>query len=248
MNPHPHTPADRQCLRHAHSGGAPLRNITAVVDPAASIHPCVEKAARLAQASGAILELYACDVVAHRTELLAMLEHLAGELRTRGMEIRVSCDSRVPPERGIARHLEEFRPDLAVKDAHGTNHMLIALIDRPLLLVRPEPWQKYMRITVGADPGGPAQRTVLLDKSLLEFGEVLETALRCDLDVVHVLRTPQNLRGRSDASEEKHRFYAEQRRAVERLVEDRADRGVPLLIEFVEGPVAPAILEFTPRH
>jgi universal stress protein E len=265
---------DQICPPQAHSAQSGLRSILVVVDPTASEHPCVQKAARLAQASGAALELYICDAErdlplgwnagddyralreSRRTALLAALERLADPLRSRGLQVITECEWRVPLEHGIAQHVLASQPDLVVKDSHHhqqpthgtftrTDWLLIRLIEKPLLLVRPGSWRKDMRITVGADPCRPAQRPVALDESMLAFGEVLENSVRAHLNVLHVLRPPPHLPGDVVSEDEKRRTYAAQRRAVEQLVEGRTDRGSPLLIEFFEGPVAAGILEYT---
>jgi len=268
MTQHHRAKPDQLCPAASHSALSGLRSILVVVDPTASLHPCVDKAARIAQASGAALELYICDAESddhravreqRRAGLLSALERLAEPLRARGLVVNTECERRVPLEHGIARRILSTQPDLVVKDSHHhqqptrgiltrTDWILIRLLEKPLLLVRPDPWRARMRITVGADPCHPAERPVALDESLLAFGEVLETALRCNLDVLHVLRPPPHLPGESVSEEEKHRTHAAQRRAVEQLVESRTDRGAPLLVEFVEGPVAPAILEFARRE
>jgi universal stress protein E len=261
------------CPPQAHSMRPGLRSILVVVDPTAREHPCVQKAARLAQASGAALELYICDAErdlplgwsagdnhralreSRRAALLSSLERLAAPLRSQGLRVVTECEWRVPLEHGIAQHVLASQPDLVVKDSHHhqqpmqgtltrTDWILIRLIEKPLLLVRPGSWRKDMHITIGADPCRPAQRPVALDESMLAFGEVLETALRANLNVLHVLRPPPHLPGDAVSEDEKHRTYAAQRRAVEQLVEGRIDRGSPLLIEFFEGAVAPGILEF----
>ena len=271
-----HAKVDQLCPPEAHPLPL-LRSILVIVDPTASVHPCVEKAARIAQASGAAVELYICDTErdlplgwnpgedhralreARHASLLSALERLAEPLRAKGLVVSTDCEWRAPLEHGIAQRILQSQPDLVVKDSHHhqqptrgsitrTDWILIRLIEKPLLLVRPDPWRKPMRITVGADPCRPAERPVALDMSMLTFAQILETALRADLNVLHVLRPPPHLPGESFSDEEKHRAYAAQRREVEQLVEGRTDRGSPLLVEFVEGPVAPAILEFARSH
>jgi universal stress protein E len=255
-----------------------LRKILVVVDPTASTHPCVQKAARIAQACGAALELYMCDAERdlplgwnqgedHRAQretrragLLSALERLAEPLRAAGLVVRTECEWSVPLEHGIGQHVIRTRPDLVVKDTHHheltpthgsvalTDWTLIRLLDVPLLLVKPDPWPARLRITVGVDPCRPAERPVALDESMLLLGEVLEKALRANLDIVHVLRPPPHLPGESISLDDKHREHTSARQAVERLVEDRTERGSSLLIQFVEGPVGPSIVEFARRH
>jgi len=276
MTYHHQAKVDQVCPPEAHPLPL-LRSILVIVDPTASVHPCVEKAARIAQASGAAIELYICDAerdlplgwnsgdehralrAERRSGLLSALERLAEPLRARGLVVSTDCEWRVPLEHGIAQRVLQSQPDLVVKDSHHhqqptrgvltrTDWILIRLIEKPLLLVRPDPWRKSMRITVGADPCRPAERPVALDESMLIFAQVLETALCADLSVLHVLRPPPHLPGESFTEEEKHHAYVAQRRAVEQLVEVRNDRGSPLLVEFVEGPVASSILKFAQSH
>jgi len=83
----------------------PIRNILVIVDPTASVHPAIDKAALLTQRFSARMELFVCDTKAswnirharHASDrsrgepvndLKAMIEGLAEPLRQRGIELR----------------------------------------------------------------------------------------------------------------------------------------------------------------
>jgi universal stress protein E len=270
--------ADTICPLHGEGAPPQLRNILVIVDPTASTHPCIDKAARIAQACGSALALYICDAErasragprdaakqrelreVRREDFLSDLERLAAPLRARGIAVTVHSEWRAPLEQGIGRHVIRSRPDLVVKDTHRhprpptrvvnalTDRKLMRLIAPPLLLVGPEPWADRVHITVGADPCRPAERPVSLDQSMLAMGDLLGSALRGRLDVLHVLRSPPHLPGEPVSPDDTNRAHSAARGAVERLVEGRTDRGAPLPIHFVEGRVAPSILDFTRRH
>src|SRR5688572_19551279 len=114
-----------------------IDRILAVIDPTVEIHHGAAKAATLARACGATLELFICDFdpaltgqpffdtdalrrlreefVSERTE---RLEHMAEELRVGGLDVETHVQWDNPLHRGILRRVEATRPDLVVKDTH----------------------------------------------------------------------------------------------------------------------------------
>ena len=258
------------------SAPGPIRNILVVVDPTSIEHPCVDKAARIAKAAGAALELFVCDTgrdppdtssagddhgklhESRRAQLVAVLESLAEPLRAQGLKVTTGYRAQMPLEHGVAMHALESKPDLVVKDSHHrhqptrgvltrTDWVLIRLLEKPLLLVRRDAWRDRMKITLCVDPCQPAERPVALDEFMLTFGEAFTTTMRGDLDAVHVLIPPPHLPGTRVADEEKRRFHGERRRVVQQLL-DRNGRGSAPPVEFVEGGVAASILGFAGRH
>jgi len=263
----PHTSnAEMLCPVHGTHARPALGKILVVVDPTASVHPCVTKAARIALACGSALELYICDAEedlaetreTRREEFLVMLEALAAPLRSRGLEVAVKCEWAVPLEQGIGCHVIRTKPDLVVKDTrhHASLHGVVALTDwtlirqiaAPLLLVQPSAWNERLRITVSADPCRPAERPAALDDSMIALAGVLEAALAANVDVLHVLRPPPHLPGVAVAVDDMRRAHTSARAAVERLIEERSDQDGPLLIHFIEGRVAPTIVNFVDRN
>jgi len=118
------------------------KTILVVVDPTASAHPVVDRAAWLAEANSAALELFICDYDAdidagqtsavwvkqtenardHLVGLLKQkLEDLAAPLRAKGL--KVSCDVAWdhPLDEGIVRKVVKSKPWLVAKDTHHHN-------------------------------------------------------------------------------------------------------------------------------
>lgn len=113
-----------------------IENILVVVDPTATSHPCVDKAARIAQGFGSTLELFIGDVeqgggstfLDYRKNLrerrLATLETLAAPLRARGIHVRTESQWHVPLEQvgavsTASQVLEQTDCDLLVMTPEG---------------------------------------------------------------------------------------------------------------------------------
>lgn len=264
MTQQPNATPEMLCPSHGRRARPALGRILVIVDPTVEVHPCIDKAARIAIACGSVVELYVCDTVLladaepRLSRLRDMLEKLASPLRSRGLDVTVRCERGVPLEHAVGLHVIRTHPDLVVKDTHRhaamrgvvalTDWILIRQIAPPLLLVKPAPWQDRMRITVSADPCHPAERPVSLDQSMLAIGDLLESAMNANLDVFHVLRPPPHLPGVAVPEADTHRAHAAARLAVERLIEERYECDGPPLIRFAEGRVASSILEFVTRN
>ena len=149
-----------------------LNRILVVVDPTADTHPCIEKAARLALAFAAGIELVICDFYPAiepsyldqlespaelservRESRMQKLQALAGALRGQGIKVTVDVRLERPLHRGIVNKIRGARPDLVVKDTHyhpvirrtlitNTDWHLIREPPAPLLLVKPTPWRR----------------------------------------------------------------------------------------------------------
>lgn len=192
-----------------------LDRVLAVVDPTVETQAGVAKAARLARASGAVLELLVCDydpaldgwpvaqtaaVRALREELLdergEMLEILADELRAGGLTVETHVRWGNPLYRTILRRVEESEPDLVVKDTHyhslvrrtlftNTDWNLIRACPAPLLLARAGDWSATPRLLAAVDPGHLADKPAVLDHDLLDFADLLARALEGELHALH---------------------------------------------------------------
>jgi len=118
------------------------RKILVVVDPTASVHPVVDRAAWLAKSCSASLELFICDYDADidagqtsavwikqtenaRENLVGILEKkledLAAPLRTQGLEVDVDVAWDHPLEEGIVRKVMKAKPWMVAKDTHHHN-------------------------------------------------------------------------------------------------------------------------------
>jgi len=192
-----------------------LDRILAVLDPTAHSQPALAKAARLAAASNASLELFVCDyepALANprffasdplrvlREEFLArhksMLERHATDLRDEGLTVTTEVRWDTPVHQGIVARARESAADLVVKDTHyhgpirrtvltNTDWNLIRSCPVLLLLAKPGEWRKPPRIMAAVDPGHQDDPHAALDHELLSVGSALAGRLAGELHVVH---------------------------------------------------------------
>jgi len=192
-----------------------LERIVAVIDPTAEDQPAVAKAARLAAASTASLELFVCDyepaladprffkserLRALREEFLASrratLERHAAPLRGQGLSVTTEVRWAKHVHDAIVERASECAPDLVVKDTHyhgpirrtvltNTDWNLIRACPVPLLLAKAGDWRRQPRILAAVDPGHEDDPLAALDDELLEIGSLIGTLLAGELHVVH---------------------------------------------------------------
>jgi len=192
-----------------------LDRILAVIDPTVDIQDGVAKAARLARAFGAALELFVCDfdpalsgepffdtdtLRRMREKFIAVrraeLEKLAGELRIGGLEVTTHVHWDNPVHAGILRRVGEFAPDLVVKDTHhhsvlrrtlfsNTDWALIRKCPVPMLLAKPRAWSAQPRIVAALDPGHHGDKPAALDSDILDTARLLAGTLQGSVQAVH---------------------------------------------------------------
>lgn len=192
-----------------------LDRILAVVDPTVEVQVGVAKAARLARSAGAALELFACDfdpaLASQRffdddalrrlrddfiEERAEYLEDLADELRAGGLEVTTHVHWDNPLYEGILRRIEEFTPDLVVKDTHyhsvvrrtlltNTDWQLIRRLPVPLLLAKARAWPAQPRLVAALDPGHHGDKPATLDHDLLDAAQRLARLLDGSVQAVH---------------------------------------------------------------
>lgn len=225
-----------------------VQKILVVVDPTASAHPCVEKAARLAASFGSSLELFICDAemagpgpgaaslsreqrhAVLREQRMALLEPLAAPLRARGIHVTTESVWQVPLTLGIVTHAIRSGADLVVKDTHAhapsthmptvqTDWILIRQVPVPLLLVHAGAWPAHPRIAASVDPGGIAERPATLDQVLLSEARTLGRALMGEVEVLHALQGPPHLGDEQPSAAVRSEFRSRERAAVEQFVE-----------------------------
>jgi nucleotide-binding universal stress UspA family protein len=116
----------------------PRRILVAVKDPTAKALPAVDKAAQLARAFGAQIELFhgiterlSADVVlfredglpgaerAVRTRYCNKLEAVAQRLRATGLKVNVTAEWDFPVYAAIVRRAQRVRADLIVAECHA---------------------------------------------------------------------------------------------------------------------------------
>lgn len=190
-----------------------IKQILVIVDPTASEHPAVTKAALLAEKFNARIELFVCDTKSARemrlaahaharpgqpfpVNIKAMLESLAAPLRSRGLDVTTECAQAEPLHVGLIDHARRTRADLVVKDTHhhslaqrtfltNTDWQLIRGCPAPLLLTKSTPWASVPRIVAAVDPGHVNDKPEMLDHWIVEHAALFSQRLEGELHVVH---------------------------------------------------------------
>jgi universal stress protein E len=204
------------------------KTILSVIDPTASEHPALARAAWLAKALGATLELFICDYDQYlaggrlfdskslekaRQSLLknhqARLEKLARPLIEQGLSVTVDTRWAKPLDKGIVRKVMDSQPVLVVKDTHyhdvlkrtllsNTDWSLIRSCPAPLLLVKPRAIQPTPTVLAAVDPMHEHDKPAELDRTILSFAKELTTAIGGQLHVLHSYDTAPILAAASD--------------------------------------------------
>jgi universal stress protein E len=234
------------------------------------VHPCIEKAARLAESFGSTLDLYICDVEQEvpdnlaggttlaqyramaRERRIALLEKLAEPLRARGLFVRTDSNWHFPLEAGVVQHAIKSDADLVVKDTHRhpvvphlsgaeTDWVLIRHLPMPLLLVRPTPWSEAPTIAVSVDPGHVAERPAQLDSSLVSLGRSIGQAVSGQLQIVHALEGPAHLPGEPVSADKRRHALDQQRAAVHEIA--RCAHVADNAVRFAERSIPDGIVD-----
>lgn len=191
-----------------------IKQILVIVDPTASEHPAIAKAAVLAEKFRARIELFVCDtrsaremrLAAHvRTRpgepfpvnIKALLETLAAPLRSRGLDITTECAHADALHVGLIDRTRHSSADLVIKDTHhhslaqrtfltNTDWQLIRGCPAPLLLTKNTQWAEVPRIFAAVDPGHVNDKPQMLDHWIVEHAALLAQRLEGELHVVHV--------------------------------------------------------------
>jgi universal stress protein E len=188
--------------------------LVAVKDPYARVLPGIAKAAQVARACGARLELfhgmttpiYIGDVQlpsetptqhaqAERTRCLHRLESLAERLRQQGIEVTTSAEADYPAYEAIIRRARKIGADLIVADCHAghvapwlmqlTDWELLRHSPVPVLLVKNARRYRNPVVLAAIDPLHAFAKPGKLDAQILRAGERLKTAMRGTLHAMH---------------------------------------------------------------
>ena len=191
-----------------------LGQILVIVDPTASEHPAVTKAALLAEKFQARLELFVCDTRAAREIRLsshlkarpdepfpinakAFLETMAEPLRARGLDVSTEVQGADPLHVGLIDRTRRTHADLVVKDTHhhslaqrtfltNTDWQLIRCCPVPLLLTKRRPWAQRPRWLAAVDPGHVNDKPETLDHCILQQAAAFAERLQGELHALHV--------------------------------------------------------------
>ena len=191
------------------------RKILVVVDPTSDKQPAVQRAAALARALDADLELFIChydaDIEAGRFatvwiqhpakhELIEILENkledLAAPLRASGLNVVTGVEWDHPLDQGIVRRINASAPWLVVKDTHrhnvlkrtilsNTDWNLIRRCPTPLLLVKLNRAPAPKKICAAVDPTHEHDKPAELDTAIFNLAQTLAEGMDAELHVVH---------------------------------------------------------------
>ena len=177
--------------------------------------PAVLKAAQIARACGARLELYHGLDQPMYTDVLGLgggglpalekqlqqralrrLEAIADRLRAHSLRVTVAAEWDFPAYEAIVRRALRIRADLIVAAAHTGRHTLPALMrltdwelvrlsPLPVLLIKDRHAYRHPAVLAAIDPSHAFAKPLQLDRSLLQIARRVSTGLRGTLHAVH---------------------------------------------------------------
>jgi universal stress protein E len=189
--------------------------LVAIKDIDAKSLPAVRKAAQLAKANGATLELFhaLADTVlvealdARRISLkeyeaqrlglvLKRLQVIAKGLRKHDIEVTCAAEWDYPPAEAVVRRALRTRADLIVAERHAGRHVagwMLAYTDWELLRQAPCPVllvkasKPYHRpvVLTAIDPFHEHAKPAKLDEALLQASGILASSLKGSLRIIH---------------------------------------------------------------
>jgi universal stress protein E len=190
------------------------KQVLVVVDPTATFHPSIERAAWLARHTPSRIELFISDyapqladprshgvaagearaalVERHRRRL----EQLAQPLRSNGLTVELDAVLDHPLHDSIVRKAQESAADIVIKDTHyhsvlkrsifsNTDWNLIRNCTATLWLVKPRPPGQRPCFVAAVDPLHERDKPADLDHRIVETAKALTAALGGELHVFH---------------------------------------------------------------
>lgn len=191
------------------------RILVAVKEFHAKALPAVLKAAQLARALGAEVELFhslATPVYADlyamgdqglrglewelRQQALRRLESIADRLRQHSIKVTVAAEWDFPVYEAIVRRALRINADLIVVSRYAGRHAapwllrltdweLVRLSPIPLLLVKNPHAYRHPAVLVALDPSHAFEKPLQLDQAILQMGDAISKGLRGTLHAVH---------------------------------------------------------------
>ena len=192
-----------------------MNQIMCVIDPTVSTQPALQRAAWLAEKTGAELELYVCyyneylsgdrlfdspSLQKARSEVITGLERrldeLAEPLRESGLVVKISAVWDHPLYEGIVRHAVATGADMIFKDTHhhsavsralltNTDWNLIRLSAVPLWLVNPRDIAEQPVFVAAIDPMNEHDKPAALDDEILVLSKSLAKAVGGTVNAFH---------------------------------------------------------------
>jgi universal stress protein E len=237
------------------------RILVAVKDPSSKSLPAVTKAAQLARALGAELELFhsistplyvdayspsepLLDIERTiRRKCLEELEVVATSVRRKDLKVAVSAEWDYPIYEAVVRRAGRVKADLIVAERHAGRHLapgLLQLTDWELLRLSPVP--VLLVKTVGAyrrpavlaalDPAHAYSKPAKLDDEILSVGSAVTDALGGTLHAVHAY-SPTPIRLFQDLTTPDDTIAR-----MDMEVAAQAKKGLDRALRFVEIPHA----------
>ncbi|MGD9598295.1 MAG: universal stress protein [Steroidobacteraceae bacterium] len=194
----------------------PRRILVAIKDPKSGSSPAVTKAARLAHAFDAELELFhamtlpmSADTHLYvtgglarfergvRKQAVEQLEKMAGPLRRKKLAVRTAADWDYPVHEAIVRHARKIKADMIVAECHAgrrlvpwllhlTDWELLRTSPIPVLLVKDDSAWRRPVVLAALDPAHAVAKPAGLDAGILAAAGQLAGALRGSLHAMHV--------------------------------------------------------------
>jgi len=191
------------------------RILVAIKDPAAKSLPAVAKAAQLARALGAEVELFHGIATplyfdaytsfngglkgierSTRSKCLEQLEAIATRVRRQGIKLAVAAEWDYPVYEAVVRRASHIKADLIVAERHAGRHVaagllhltdweLLRLSPVPVLLVKTEGTYRQPVVLAAVDPNHTYSKPAKLDDEILRAGSAVAEALRGSLHAVH---------------------------------------------------------------
>jgi universal stress protein E len=190
------------------------KKVLVVVDPTASFHPSIERAAWLARHVPTDIELFISDYAPHLTDAGSQgvalpdtrdavlerhsrrLEQLAAPLRSEGLSVAIDARWDYPLHDSIVRKSVGCGADIVVKDTHfhsvlkrsifsNTDWTLIRNCAATLWLVKPRPPGQKPCFVAAVDPLHERDKPAGLDHRILETAKELTAALGGELHAFH---------------------------------------------------------------
>jgi len=193
----------------------PRRILVAIKDPGARRQPALQKAAQLAAALGARLDLFHAisepvyldaflmqGVTLEQTQrqwrerLMKKLERHAQRLRDTGLEVQSSCEWDFPAYDAVIRRAARTGADLLVAERHATRHIMPWLLrfndwellrrsPVPVLLVKNARLWRKPAVLAAIDPSHSFAKPAGLEGDIIDAAQTIATALGGKLHVGH---------------------------------------------------------------
>ena len=191
------------------------RILVAVKDTSARSMPAVQKAAQLARATGAELELFhaICEPVyvdaltlagqsvrklqkTWKNSQLERLDRVATKLREAGTKVAICVEWDFPAFEAVLRRASRTKADLIVAERHATRHIaawalrfsdweLLRKATVPVLLVKTKGQYDKPVVLAAIDPSHSFAKPTKLDAGILDAATAVTKALTGDLHAVH---------------------------------------------------------------